>query len=218
MARERTASINPYLDQTSFLGPRVPDEIRKMVPSLSSINQDLFQRLLKAVLSDLQGRPVLEEEYQKFYAGGVTETVIDCVYSGLLSLMQAALRLPETSIKPENFKAELVEMKFPPEFIPILGNVVFGESRQFADEMIQEQRTRLPQLDSLQWRVDVAISTSSLNRVLEPTILMRMKLSDGQIHSFEVPVSKFHDLRYNTAYVLREMEDLEKRNILKIKD
>ena len=35
---------------------------------------------------------------------------------------------------------------------------------------------------------------------------------------FQVPVAKFHELRYNVAFVLKEMEDLEKRNILKIKD
>jgi hypothetical protein len=35
---------------------------------------------------------------------------------------------------------------------------------------------------------------------------------------FQVPTSKFHELRYNVAFVLKEMEDIEKRNILKIQD
>ena len=34
----------------------------------------------------------------------------------------------------------------------------------------------------------------------------------------QVPVNKFHELRYNVSYVLKEMEDLEKRNILKLQD
>ena len=34
----------------------------------------------------------------------------------------------------------------------------------------------------------------------------------------QIPVSKFHELRYSVAYVLKEMEDLEKRNILKLQD
>ena len=34
----------------------------------------------------------------------------------------------------------------------------------------------------------------------------------------QVAVSKFHEMRYNVAYVLKEMEDLEKRNILKLQD
>jgi hypothetical protein len=47
---------------------------------------------------------------------------------------------------------------------------------------------------------------------------MEMTLSDGTIKTFEVQVSKFHELRYNVTYVLKEMEDLEKRNILKLQD
>ncbi|KAI4819495.1 hypothetical protein KUCAC02_004741 [Chaenocephalus aceratus] len=34
----------------------------------------------------------------------------------------------------------------------------------------------------------------------------------------EVPLSKFQELRYNVALILKEMNDLEKRNILKIQD
>ena len=42
----------------------------------------------------------------------------------------------------------------------------------------------------------------------------------GNFHipDIQVPVSKFHELRYNIAYILKEMEDLEKRNILKVQD
>lgn len=36
--------------------------------------------------------------------------------------------------------------------------------------------------------------------------------------SFQVPVSKFQELRYNVALILKEMNDLEKRNILQIQD
>ena len=41
---------------------------------------------------------------------------------------------------------------------------------------------------------------------------------DYQLPSLQVPVSKFHELRYNVTFVLKEMEDLEKRNILKLQD
>lgn len=35
---------------------------------------------------------------------------------------------------------------------------------------------------------------------------------------FQVPVAKFQELRYNVALILKEMNDLEKRSILKIQD
>uniref|UniRef100_A0A3Q1FG77 COMM domain-containing protein 5 n=1 Tax=Acanthochromis polyacanthus TaxID=80966 RepID=A0A3Q1FG77_9TELE len=64
----------------------------------------------------------------------------------------------------------------------------------------------------------LSLSSSSLARALQPSVLMQMKLSDGSFHRFEVPVSKFQDLRYNVALILKEMNDLEKRSILKIQD
>jgi hypothetical protein len=75
---------------------------------------------------------------------------------------------------------------------------------------------RLPQLETFRWRVDVTISNSSLNRVLEPFLVFELTLSNGTVKTFEVPVSKFQELRYNVATVLKEMIDLEKRNILKL--
>ncbi|KAM4767883.1 COMM domain-containing protein 5 isoform 2-T2 [Cyanocitta cristata] len=64
----------------------------------------------------------------------------------------------------------------------------------------------------------VVFGNSSLARALQPSILMMMKLSDGTAHRFELPVAKFQELRYNVALILKEMNDLEKRSILKIQD
>jgi hypothetical protein len=67
-------------------------------------------------------------------------------------------------------------------------------------------RTRLPRLEGLTWRVDVTISSSSLLRVFRPSIMMQMALSDGRIKTFDVSVEQFHQLRYNVAKVLRDMQ------------
>lgn len=41
-------------------------------------------------------------------------------------------------------------------------------------------------LESFRWRVDVAISSGSLKRLLEPSVLMAIETSDGKEHCFEV--------------------------------
>ena len=64
----------------------------------------------------------------------------------------------------------------------------------------------------------MTISTSSLARALKPVIMLQMTLSDGSIKTFEVSVSQFHELRFNSALVLKEMEGVEQKNIFKIKD
>ena len=45
--------------------------------------------------------------------------------------------------------------------------------------------------------------SSGLKRTLKPSVLLQLRLSDGRITTFEVPVDKFHQLRYNTAFVLK---------------
>ncbi|XP_063793426.1 COMM domain-containing protein 5 isoform X2 [Pseudophryne corroboree] len=65
---------------------------------------------------------------------------------------------------------------------------------------------------------NIVYGNSSLSRALQPSILMQMKLSNGESHRFEVPVAKFQELRYNVALILKEINDLEKKSILKIQD
>lgn len=46
-----------------------------------------------------------------------------------------------------------------------------------------------PRITEVKWRVDVAISTSHLERVMRPSIMMELTLSDGTLKTFEVSSS-----------------------------
>jgi hypothetical protein len=85
------------------------------------------------------------------------------------------------------------------------------------EAILTANRIRQPALASFDWRVDVTISTSSVDRVLKPTILVRLSTSDGKQKTFEMSVKKFHELRYHVSNVLNEMDAVEKHPILKIK-
>ena len=80
-----------------------------------------------------------------------------------------------------------------------------------------DSRISYPSIKRLRWRVDVAISTSAMTRVLKPAILMELSLSDGSKKQFEVSQEKFNDLRYNVALLLKGMEDVEGNVIMKSK-
>ena len=90
----------------------------------------------------------------------------------------------------------------------------------------------------LQWRTDVTISTTSLLRVMRPSITMSLRLSNGKTVQFELSAERFSELRYvqftcndclcctlpdsrcvsyQVARVLKEMQDLEKHPILNLK-
>ncbi|PRD25305.1 UNVERIFIED_CONTAM: COMM domain-containing protein 5 [Trichonephila clavipes] len=62
---------------------------------------------------------------------------------------------------------------------------------------------------------NVVYGQSTLNRVLEPAIVMEVQLSDGRRETFEVHPSQFHRMRFAVATLLKEIENLEMRSILK---
>ncbi|RUS92020.1 hypothetical protein EGW08_000233 [Elysia chlorotica] len=161
------------LERTSFVGARVPPEIRAMIKPLSKLDQTAFKKILKGKLIN--------------------------------SLIA-------------NFIQDLQDLQIPEGFHEDLVAMVVGPKRPVIDSFLENRRPRLPSLENLSWRTDVAISTGVLNRVLVRGVTMEMTLSDGSIKDFEMTVSKFQELRFHVASVLGEMEKLEKHSILKIKD
>lgn len=73
-------------------------------------------------------------------------------------------------------------------------------------------------IESLNWRIDVSLSSSSLKRELVPTIVIQMQLTNGMTIYFETNLQLFHQLRFNVALVLKEMDDLLNRQIFKLTD
>lgn len=205
-------------DRTPFYGGRTPSEIKTMIKPLAKLDVTVFRKILVLIVQAVEGNNVQFKQIKDLQSKDLSEETLAIIYSGLHKLLLCALRLPSSSLKQEHFKEDLKELLIPEDFHTDLASVVFGNRRAGIDAECLASRPRLPQLDQLKWRVDVGISTSVLNRVLEPTVMMEMTLTDGGIHTFEVPISKFNELRYNVAYVLKEMEELEKRSILKIQD
>lgn len=206
------------VDRTPFYGGRIPPEIRSLIKPLSKLDKQTFRKILQLIVNAMEGKDVEFSQFKELETTNVNEEMLSVIYMGIYHLLKLAIRLPLVSLKPEMLKDDLIELQIPEEYHSDLSSVVFGSRRPHIDTYALESRPRLPRLESFKWRSDVAISTSVLNRALEPTVLMEMSLSNGNIHKFEVPTSKFHELRYNVAFVLKEMEDIEKRNILKIQD
>jgi hypothetical protein len=71
-------------------------------------------------------------------------------------------------------------------------------------------------LTNMRWRIDVTISSSSLNRVMRPSILMELTLNDGSVELFDVPLEEFHKLRYSCAKALSAMGAIESHPVLRI--
>ncbi|NWW01803.1 COMD5 protein, partial [Oreocharis arfaki] len=177
-----------------------------------------FAFLFVVAVNALEGKDCKESVKLIAESANLSEEQLAFLISGMYTLLREAFRLPLSTFKQEkpNCFVLLFSFRIPEDFIVDFSSVVFGNRRPTSEALIQ--RSRLPTIQDFKWRVDVAISTSSLARALQPSILMMMKLSDGTAHRFEVPVAKFQELRYNVALILKEMNDLEKRSILKIQD
>mmetsp|Transcript_21881 Transcript_21881/g.65598 ORF Transcript_21881/g.65598 Transcript_21881/m.65598 type:complete len:148 (+) Transcript_21881:149-592(+) len=82
----------------------------------------------------------------------------------------------------------------------------------------QPRPQMFPRLAGVRWRVDVSISTSSLDRVMRPTVTMEWTLDDGRVEAFEMSVDQFQKMRYDTAKALRAMQETERHPIMRIDD
>lgn len=137
---------------------------------------------------------------------------MNALFTGLLFLMQAAIRNKTTV---STVQKDLTEMNVPADHVKDFCNAL-RTSRFVLEDAARENAPGFPSLDHLRWRVDVAISTSNLSRALQPSVMMEMTLSNGDIKTFEVPVDKFHELRYNVAKVLKEMKSVESHPVMRI--
>ncbi|XP_029958388.1 COMM domain-containing protein 5 [Salarias fasciatus] len=202
----------------SFLGGRIPPEIESFSKNLHDVDQELFRKILKAVVSALEGKDSREVLRAIAESSPLPQDRLAHIVAGMHRILSEAVRVPTASLRQETFKEDLRELKIPEDFISDFSSVVFGSRRAALEAAASQRDPRLPSMEDFRWRVDVAISTSSLARALQPSVVMQMKLSDGKLHRFEVPVSRFQDLRYNVASILKEMNDLEKRTVLRIQD
>lgn len=223
-------------DKVLFVGPRIPQDIKFMSKRISQIDKKTFRKILHNIVDGLtlaenegdtdiltpeeekNARSRVEMNFQEFTTDDVDEEALQVIYSGIYSLLMCALKRPVGSLKAEVFKEDLAELNIPADFVSDLESIVYGPHRSRIESSIFNSRPSLPKLDNLRWRVDTTILTSVLSRVLKPCVLMEMTLNNGKIHTFEIPIAKFQELRYNVSYLLKEMETLEKRSILRLAD
>ncbi|KJE89616.1 HCaRG domain-containing protein [Capsaspora owczarzaki ATCC 30864] len=205
-------------DRTLFVGARIPVEIRKTTRLIEKLDKPTFRKLVQLALLELQGRAEDDSLVHGLATPTLSEETLAVVLTGITTILRCAIRQPRTSLKQDTFKEDLKELKFPPEFVVDLATIVYGQSREALEQSIHDYKPRHPTVDGLKWRTDVTISTSSLSRALKPTITLQLHLSDKSIKTVELSTDKFHELRYNVAYMLKEMEAVESKSILKIQD
>lgn len=198
-------------DRSTFVGPKLHDKVKTASKYIMKYPVNLVEQMIRAVVSDVSGdRENAADLFRQLRVETKGMSHLEDVYVGILIIIKASRKLSPNSVKKETLMEDLKELGFCGDVMTLLGTTMC--------EGPPKKNFRIPQLPTLQsctWTVDVTISSSSISRILEPVIEMNLTLSDGLVKTFEVPVSRFHTLRYRTATLLKEMEDLEKRSIFK---
>ena len=109
----------------------------------------------------------------------------------------------------------LLDLNVPQTIATDISHVI-SMSRVELEETMLQRRVRLPYLENFKWRVDVTLSNSILSRVMKPSIMIAMTLSNGEVKNMEVSLDSLDKLRYNVASVLKQMKKIENHPIMSV--
>uniref|UniRef100_A0A7S2R5K4 COMM domain-containing protein 5 n=1 Tax=Rhizochromulina marina TaxID=1034831 RepID=A0A7S2R5K4_9STRA len=203
-------TVPPGLDTSTFFSPSIPAAVKDAVRLMHKVDEAVTMELVSACAQTLQHPDVGFSRQLSARLGEDPE--LAPLFTGLYMIMSTAVR---HRTKASVVEEDLRSMNIPNTIVGRIGTTL-RTHRSGLEDMHIQNRVRFPRLEGLHWRVDVTISSSSLLRVFRPSILMRMRLSNGNFKTFEVSVEQFHQLRYNVAKVLRDMQELERHPIMRI--
>lgn len=201
----------------------VPSEVKTLIKASHSMDKLTFRRMIKLGLGFLQGslgqeecEAVMKQLCESSHTATEESMLNTCIqYAGVVSLLRAALRVNTLTARQDVFLADLTNIGLPEEFASDVCKVVYGSARLDIDKQLISTTPALPVMTKLNWRVEVTISSSWLSRVLDPVVTLRLETSNGSSHTFQVPVSRFHQLRFTVASLLHQMEALKLSPICK---
>lgn len=205
--------VPPGIDSSTFMSPLIPVEIKALVHSLHSVPQDSYAPLLRRFHTYTQnGGEMSDQDYHTLQAKEFPEIEFSVIFSGLYSLNTLVTKL---KTKLSVVAADLEKMNMPAPFIDLFVRMLCS-SRSGFELIAVDNNFRFPRLQNFRWRVDVTISSSSLSRILKPSIMMQMCLSNGVRKTFQLSVEQFSQIRYGVAKVLLDMQTLERHPIMRI--
>jgi hypothetical protein len=199
---------------TSASASSTTSSFASLLPTLD----DLFK--LQLASANAAGPAVCREALQLAYSRATGETLssaTDASTSAIASFFERILRRlvlsgSEDAEKSSALSAVGLDVVIITDILSVLKR---GKTALL--EAFSKDNPRFAQyITNMRWRIDVTISSSSLNRVMRPSILMELTLNDGSVELFDVPLEEFHILRYSCAKALSAMGAIESHPVLRI--
>lgn len=185
----------------------------KVLPELKKMFvRPLIQIAVRAINQEHIEEGILDRISQKY---NIPEEIVDDYYAAIYAILKTHLGQMSQNIKPAEFKQTLEELKMPLDCIEDLSTVLYCQKRPELINGLIKKTKFYSHMISCRWRVDIIISSSIMNRVLEPTIIMEWIFDTGECHTFELPLQKFHQLRHAVSTILVEMQSVEQQCLAK---
>ncbi|TMW58235.1 hypothetical protein Poli38472_011823 [Pythium oligandrum] len=151
-----------------------------------------------------------EEDEQAFLAlVFVVQDVVEAIVRDRMTFLLDDVRTSEASDEQTALQREAVAhqealvLELPERFRVVFLETLRSQWKELEQDAAAKSATR-PKLEQFDWRV------------IGSVVLMRLVTSDGTARVFKVPAKQFHQLRYSTAKVLQEMNQVEAHPIMRL--
>ncbi len=162
--------IPPGLDSLTYFAPLIPDEVRAAVPLLHQTSLEVVQSSLAMVVKFLEST-VSDAEFIEFQTSQKQHgEEFGSLVTGLCSMIRIAISSKSPLSK---LTTDLTSMNVPVTAVTEIVSTV-SASRLSLEGRALENRSGFPGLHKLRWRIDVTISSSSLSRIMRPSILFQV--------------------------------------------
>lgn len=159
------------VDSSTFMSPAIPEEVKAAVPAIHAVKPENYAPLLRRFHKYMQERGSMSElEYHALQSKEFADIEFSTVFSGLFALSTLVTKL---KTKISVIAADLEKINMPLPFIDLYIRML-RSSRAGFELLAVDNNFRFPRLRSFRWRVDVTISSSSLSRILKPSIMMQV--------------------------------------------
>lgn len=201
----------------TFIGFKPPFEVEKLSEILSSnkFDKSSFRKILRFVVEYMKGTDITEQHWEKLKESlNIEEDTLAVAFSGALTIIKKATR---NRVNQKVLKHDCEDiLKIPKEYVDDINQIVQNWKETIEPLILKNKTIRQPTLLNLKWRVDVMIMSSNTERIFKPLILVQMIDSNGKIHTFEMSVSSFHNLRHQMEKLKEELTTVSNLPILQI--
>lgn len=166
------------------------------------ISSSQLRKLLSMSFGVICAKGIFTDELKKELEDN---TQMSDIFFAIYYITVSAVR---TRVLEKKLSDDMKAMTFTPELVKEFLSLL-NQERATLEAAIKTQCIHLPGFSSLDWRVDVTISTTQLQRVLKPSVIFQLTTTDGKITTFEASIEKFHQFRYNVASLLAACQNVE---------